>query len=67
LNLVQFKGKHNEQAPKELVDKVEKMIYDFVIANGFENTEKGEATYRANTNSVLDRIDFFGDLIALPF
>lgn len=67
LNNAQFKGKHNEQAPKELVEKVEKMIYDFVIADGFENTEKGEATYRPNTNSVLDRIDVFGDLLALPF
>jgi hypothetical protein len=67
LNNVQFKGKHNEQAPQELVEKVEKMIYDFVIANGFENTEKGEATYRANTNSVLDRVDVFGDLMVLPF
>jgi hypothetical protein len=67
LNNAQFRGKHNEQAPKELVDKVEKMMYDFVVADGFENTEKGEATYRVNTNSVLSRVDVWGEQILLPF
>lgn len=63
----QFRGKHNEQAPKELVDKVEQMMIDFVKANGFENTENGEETYRPSTKNVLDEVNVFEDLIALPF
>ena len=65
LNNAQFRGKHNEQAPQELVDKVEKMMIAFVNADGFENTEKGEATY--NANSVLERVDVWGEELILPF
>jgi hypothetical protein len=61
----QFKGRFNEQAPKELVDEVNKMLVAFVNANGFENTSKGEESYRSQTlgkgtvNNVL--MDVFAD------
>jgi hypothetical protein len=44
----QFRGKFNQEAPKELMDEVNQMLIDFVNANGFENTAKGEETYRPN-------------------
>jgi len=56
----QFRGKFNEQAPQELVDEVDQMLIDFVNANGFENTSKGEETYRLNNlnrGNVLMNID----------
>jgi hypothetical protein len=59
----QFRGKFNEQAPQELVDEVDQMLIDFVNANGFKNTAKGEETYRLNNfnrgtvNNVLMNID----------
>jgi hypothetical protein len=59
----QFRGKFNEQAPQELVDKVNQMLIDFVNAGGFEKTAKGEETYRLNNlnrgtvNNVLMNID----------
>jgi hypothetical protein len=65
----QFKGKFNEQAPQELVDEVNKMMIDFVNANGFENTAKGEETYHQNyTNigTVNDMLMAF-DVNILPF
>jgi hypothetical protein len=61
----QFRGKFNEQAPQELVDKVNKMMIDFVNADGFENTANGEESYRSQTlgngtvNNVL--MDVFAD------
>ena len=36
LTNVQFKGKYNEDAPKNLVGRVEKMLIGFVNDNGFE-------------------------------
>jgi hypothetical protein len=35
LTNVQFKGKYNEEAPKELIDKVDKMLIGFVNDGGF--------------------------------
>jgi hypothetical protein len=65
----QFRGKFNEQAPQELVDEVNKMMIDFVNADGFENTAKGEETYHpnyANRGTVNNMLMAFG-VDNLPF
>lgn len=65
----QFRGKFNEQAPQELVDEVNKMMIDFINADGFENTAKGEKTYHpnyANRGTVNNMLMAFG-VDNLPF
>lgn len=65
----QFRGKFNQSAPQELVDEVNQMLIDFVNANGFENTEKGEQTYlpnHDNRGTVNNLLMAFGE-DALPF
>jgi hypothetical protein len=50
----QFRGRFNESAPDELVNRVNDMMINFVNAHGFENTDKGESTYRPKSAEVLE-------------
>lgn len=56
----QFRGRHNENAPKELVGKVEQMMIDFVNADGFERLNKKE--YKPKVKPMKDEFN-----MVLPF
>jgi len=58
LTNLQFKGRYNDDAPQELIDRVSSIIVAFVNADGFENTDKGESTYRAKEETAEAWADF---------
>jgi len=45
LKNVQFRGKYNAEAPKELNDEVNKMLIDFMVSKEMELAEDGEKSY----------------------
>jgi hypothetical protein len=70
---LQFRGKHNKSAPKELVAEVQSYMDEFVKQDGFNKVKEGSEVYRpinSNRGTYIDGIRLQVAMVqdeALPF
>jgi hypothetical protein len=68
LKNVQFRGKYNVEAPKELNDKVNKMLIDFMVSKEMELAEERDKTYLVsygnNNYHQINEVEQVNDIFA---